>query len=749
MRHKILGMAFLWVATASILQAQNISWSFATKGQVFSCPAIGSDDTIYFGSLDKRLYAVRSDGTKRWEFLTGNAIQGSPAIGADETIYVGSLDHKLYAVSPAGTQLWTFATSGAIKSSPAIGSDGVIYLSSMDHTLYAIEPDGTRRWAFSTGGELLSSPAIATDGTIYVGSFDHNLYAVNPDGTEQWRFSTGGAIRSSPVIGLNGTIYAASMDHKVYAVQPDGTKQWEFVTRNELYASPAIAPDGTIYVAAYDHRLYALRPDGHQIWEDVLPTRIEYSSPAIGSDGRIYVGAIDGNLYAMRSDGSNVWTAATGASIQYSSPAIGRDGTIYVGSNDRSLYAISGSGTLAAGIWPMFRRDLRHSAGGFVEREVPDVYSPGAPFDVFLHATPAPGVTSYTVEDSPPAGWQVSNISHHGQWDTGNGTVRFGPFLDAQPRTLSYTVTPPFGGSGQKQFRGSSTALGAERLVGGRQTLAFIPLHPADIQPVDARMTIAEVTAYGAAWKSGQSWLVDPSPIPVNYLDRAIDLWQEGEAYAWFGPSSLAPFWWDTSPPPSPTPEVLPPSTGATGTAAADMPRSYQAGQPLAISIQAAPDAGTLAYAVEDQVPAGWTVSNVDQGGIWDARQDKVKWGPFFDATPRALSYTTTAPGNAGGPVEFRGIAAFDDTAAAIARRTHVFSEGSITPPSVQVTPGTGGSWQLTLQGSPDEVYVIEASTDLSAWSPILTVTNQAGGITITDPDQGQYPYRFYRAVWP
>ena len=34
-------------------------------------PAIDADGTIYFGSEDKKVYAINPDGTKKWEFVTG------------------------------------------------------------------------------------------------------------------------------------------------------------------------------------------------------------------------------------------------------------------------------------------------------------------------------------------------------------------------------------------------------------------------------------------------------------------------------------------------------------------------------------------------------------------------------------------------------------------------------------------------------------------------------------------------------
>ena len=37
-------------------------------------------------------------GTPIWEFETGNDVFSSPAIGSDGTVYVGSWDKKLYAI---------------------------------------------------------------------------------------------------------------------------------------------------------------------------------------------------------------------------------------------------------------------------------------------------------------------------------------------------------------------------------------------------------------------------------------------------------------------------------------------------------------------------------------------------------------------------------------------------------------------------------------------------------------------------
>jgi outer membrane protein assembly factor BamB len=115
------------------------------------------------------------------------AVNTPPAIGADGTVYVGSGEGKLYAIKADGTLKWAFASWGWVQfTSPAIGADGTVYVGEWgEGKLYAIKADGTLKWAFTTTIEygIYTSPAIGADGTIYVGNgnSDGKLYAINPE----------------------------------------------------------------------------------------------------------------------------------------------------------------------------------------------------------------------------------------------------------------------------------------------------------------------------------------------------------------------------------------------------------------------------------------------------------------------------------------------------------------------------------------------------------------------------------------
>jgi outer membrane protein assembly factor BamB len=354
--------------TVHVAAAVRVLWEYETGGDVSSSPALGTDGTVYFGSGDRRLYAINPDGTKRWHYQTGGYILSSPAVAADGTIYVGSDDHRLYAVNPDGAGKWELMMGRPVSSSPAVAGDGTIYVGSDDGRLYAVNPDGTEKWNFLTGGGVFSSPAVGLDGTIYVGSDDGRLYAVTPGGAERWSYLIGGYVASSPAIADDGTVYVTSDDARVHAVNPDGSVKWSYLQGGyQMRSSPVIAPDGTVYVGTGGPEFLALNPDGTLKWAYAMEYGMLWAgAAAVAADGTVYVGFVDAPFTALTADGTPLWEARLG-SWTLSSPAIAPDGTVYVGSIMGLVYAVvpvegaAANGGLAASAWPRFRHDARNT----------------------------------------------------------------------------------------------------------------------------------------------------------------------------------------------------------------------------------------------------------------------------------------------------------------------------------------------------------------------------------------------------
>ena len=60
----------------------------------------------------------------------------------------------------------------------------------------------------------------------------------------------------------------------------------------------------------------------------------------------------------------------------------------------------------------------------------------------------------------------------------------------------------------------------------------------------------------------------------------------------------------------------------------------------------------------------------------------------------------------------------------------------------------SGHSFQATLQGQAGLTYVIEASVDLTTWTPIATNVPSGATWTFVDPDSSSFGRRFYRGVF-
>ena len=86
-------------------------------------------------------------------------------------------------------------------------------------------------------------------------------------------------------------------------------------------------------------------------------------------------------------------------------------------------------------------------------RILPDVvYEPGTPVRVRIEIKGEPGVV--TVEETPPSGWKVSDISHQNKLY--RGTITWNLNLFSGLETLSYTVTPPMSETEDRRFSGKT-----------------------------------------------------------------------------------------------------------------------------------------------------------------------------------------------------------------------------------------------------------------------------------------------------
>jgi hypothetical protein len=127
------------------------------------------------------------------------------------------------------------------------------------------------------------------------------------------------------------------------------------------------------------------------------------------------------------------------------------------------------------------------------------------------------------------------------------------------------------------------------------------------------------------------------------------------------------------------------------------LPSGYWPQVPFVVEIDYAPRRGVLTHAVVDNLPTdsitqfvpelynqdgvpiayklGTTTvslqpSAINEGGSWDSSTASVKWGPFFDDTPRVLRYTLTPPAGWGLPIALSGVLSEDGVSSPLPSQT-------------------------------------------------------------------------------
>ena len=116
------------------------------------------------------------------------------------------------------------------------------------------------------------------------------------------------------------------------------------------------------------------------------------------------------------------------------------------------------------------------AAGQSAVRDLPPVYGGGiTDISVSIAINPPQGVAVVGLEDKPPTGWPVSNISNGGTLDVQNGKVKWF-FLAPSPGSVSYELAVPGAARGPACFGGDVSFDGLDRpIIGDACVVGPIP----------------------------------------------------------------------------------------------------------------------------------------------------------------------------------------------------------------------------------------------------------------------------------
>jgi outer membrane protein assembly factor BamB len=237
------------------------AWRF--KAGVTESSPLLVDGVLYFGSWDKKIYALDAK-TQRvlWSYPTGDKVKGGAA-HANGTVYIGSYDGKVYALDgKSGKLRWDSSAQGGIGgagnfyATPAVAY-GRVFIGNTDGKVYAFgAKSGDLLWSHDTGGFVYSSAAVYGK-TVYAGSYDRRFYALDAaTGGEKWSFKANGEISGAPTV-IEGVVYFSTLRERTYALDARSGKQlWTFADGKY---SPIVADAERVYLTGYS-RVYGLEP---------------------------------------------------------------------------------------------------------------------------------------------------------------------------------------------------------------------------------------------------------------------------------------------------------------------------------------------------------------------------------------------------------------------------------------------------------------------------------------------------------
>jgi hypothetical protein len=121
-----------------------------------------------------------------------------------------------------------------------------------------------------------------------------------------------------------------------------------------------------------------------------------------------------------------------------------------------------------------------------------------------------------------------------------------------------------------------------------------------------------------------------------------------------------------------------------------------------------------------------------------------IRWGMFFDATARTLTYTLTPPPGVTAVARFGGRVSFDGAVYEISGCGSVTSSDPVTLPVLGKCESDGSKVHLELSGGAGQVGVLQSSTDLIHWQDVTTLYLPDGTVQFDD-DASTNVVRYYR----
>ena len=304
----------------------------ARAGRRFTEPVEIAGNTMYGGSIDRKVYAINlASGDVRWSARLPGMIVGGVLLSGD-TVFAASSrpEGRIQALRRfSGKQIWRLST-------PPIGAPlalvhGLLIAQTQSGEVLGVEPEGGKvRWRRRVG-VARTAAAPAGEGGVLVATTD-SLYRLSTiSGKVTHRAASPGTI-VSPWLAQDGALVAGTTDSQVVSIRPEDLRRnWTVRVDAPVLGSPAAMGD-TLYLASRTGTVYRIEPGREPLLKRLATLDWPVTTPVTISRRQILLGGADGIIRALRTDGREIWRVRVWRPVELGPVALD-DGIVALGGN--------------------------------------------------------------------------------------------------------------------------------------------------------------------------------------------------------------------------------------------------------------------------------------------------------------------------------------------------------------------------------------------------------------------------------
>jgi len=183
-----------------------VRWVFNLNDRVTGHLALGSNGNIYIPS-GSFLYAIDYRGKLIFRHAFAAAVSAGPSAGKNNTVYAGTNDGRLYAVKNTGETVWVVRLKGA-PGDIIIGGNGNIYAGYSG--ILCIDPNGKLLWNYRFPDDIRGM-SENPDGSITAVSLTGKLYRVSSKGEKIAEMNLG----IPNIAGVPGSVSLSNLEFSI------------------------------------------------------------------------------------------------------------------------------------------------------------------------------------------------------------------------------------------------------------------------------------------------------------------------------------------------------------------------------------------------------------------------------------------------------------------------------------------------------------------------------------------------------